>query len=84
MIGDLRISLWQLKCQSLDIENSLKIRMGIGSVFANVYEEINLRLHKLDPKVQSQIKNDLVKIDLTKEEHLQLKYVLECVAYIFP
>ncbi len=58
--------------------------MGIGSVFANVYEEINLRLHKLDPKVQSQIKNDLVKIDLTKEEHLQLKYVLECVAYIFP
>lgn len=69
MIGDLRIALWQTKCQSLDIENSLKIRMGIGSVFANVYEEINLRMHQLDPKMHQQIKNDLEKSELTQEEH---------------
>jgi hypothetical protein len=67
MIGDLRVTLWQVQCQSLEIENNLKIRMGIGSVFANVYDEMKLRLHKLDPKVSKQIASDLSKTDLSQE-----------------
>jgi len=40
MIGDLRAQFWQAYAPSFEIENELKIKMKIGSVFANVYNEI--------------------------------------------
>ena len=73
MIGDLRVPLWQVKCEYAEIENSLKIRMGIGSVFVNVYDEIKIRLStQLDARVKKTILSDLDKIDLSKEEHQHL------------
>jgi len=59
MIGDLRVNLWQAMCLSFEIENDLKIRMGIGSVFANVYDEMKQRLNKVSKSIVTQITNDL-------------------------
>jgi len=55
MIGDLRALLWQAFAPCFEIENELKIRMKIGSVFANVYQEIPRFLPSLEKSLKTQI-----------------------------
>lgn len=92
MLGDLRTNLWQAKCVSFDFENDLKIRMDIGSVFANVYDEVKQRLNKVSKSVVTEITNDLKRVYYSGglvspgqlEEFKQISTVLQCIAYIFP
>ena len=85
MLGDLRLNLWQAKCNSFDIENELKIRMGIVSVFVDVYDEMKQRLNKVPKSVIALITNDLKPHPgAIIEDYEQISTVLQCIAFIFP
>ena len=40
MLGDLRSVFWQTQCQCKEIDTHLQMKMSIGSVFADLYEEM--------------------------------------------
>jgi len=44
MLGDLRVPFWLSRVATLEMENALRVKIGIGSVYADVYEEMKLKV----------------------------------------
>jgi len=71
MVSDLRLPLWRALAPWYEIESELKIKMGIGSVFDDVYEKIFEQAEsKVEPSIKRQIQLDIrrTKSPLTGDE----------------
>jgi hypothetical protein len=58
---NIRVNFWVMQAPFFDLENELQRKLDIGSVFVNVFEEIQKRLKDkpLDRKMHHQILVDL-------------------------
>lgn len=59
MLSDLRTNLWRSRSPFFEIERQMIIKMGIGSIYENFFEEMKLKGSKLDSTLHTQIKLDL-------------------------
>lgn len=59
MLGELRSVFWQTQCQCEEMDTHLQMKMSIGSVFVDLYEEMHQRLYQVDKIVQAKIVKDL-------------------------
>lgn len=53
MLSDLRTNLWRSRSPFFEIERQMIIKMGIGSIYENFFEEMKLKGSKLDPTLHT-------------------------------
>ena len=60
------------------------MKMSIGSVFVDLYQEMRQRLYQVDKTVQAKIVKDLKSSCQNQFDFNALNTVLQCVAFVFP